>query len=68
MISKTYSDGYSVSFFYKWTRKEHMKIINFFLNGVTYFLLHQLIQFHILYKKILIYLFSKIISLKNILT
>lgn len=30
MISKTYSDGYSVSFFYKWTRKEHMKIINFF--------------------------------------
>lgn len=40
-----------ILFFYKWTRKEHMKIINFFLNGVIYFLLHQLIQFHILYKK-----------------
>lgn len=44
----------------------HIRLQKFFLIGL-YFLHYKLIQFDILYKKILNYLYPKIVNLENVL-
>ena len=52
----------------KWrsSRNLNLKVIFAFLNGTVYFLIRHSIQFSILYKKALRYLYLKIYSLKDI--
>ena len=41
------------SFSRRWTCSGHTKVINVSLNGIVYFLLHQLMHLDVLYEKVL---------------
>ena len=47
------------SFLCRWTRRVHMKVINAFLNGITYLLWHQSMHLGVLYKRVLTHLCQK---------